>query len=292
METHEPMTLHPQNESAFEKKKEKKPLLHVDDISVRFGGLHAVSHVSFDLAQGEILGLIGPNGAGKTTVFNLLTGVYTPTSGHIYLRGEEISGLPPHRIVQAGMARTFQNIRLFKYMSVLDNVLLGFHGEADYSLASTFLRGPRYREQEARFREEALDLLKIFHLENRADLYADHLPYGAQRKLEICRALATKPSILLLDEPAAGMNPSETKQLMETIEETRDRFQISILLIEHDMQLVMGVCERLIVLNYGRLIAEGDTQTVRKNPDVIRAYLGSEGLTEEDEMYEKGLSHA
>lgn len=263
------------------------PLLTVDNISVRFGGLLAVGGVNFDLRPGEIVGLIGPNGAGKTTVFNLLTGVYTPTSGTITLDNHSIGGLPPHRIVKYGMARTFQNIRLFKHMTILDNVRLGFQNHADYGLLSTLFRGPAYRREEERFTRKALELLEIFDLADAADLFADHLPYGAQRRLEICRALATQPKILLLDEPAAGMNPSETNRLIEAIKLARDRFGIAILLIEHDMNLVMGVCERLIVLNYGRIIATGSGDEVRRNPDVIRAYLGSEGLSEEDEMYEQ-----
>lgn len=263
-------------------------LLQVADIGVQFGGLRAVDQVSFSLGKGEIMGLIGPNGAGKITVFNLLTGVYKATTGSIFLQGQPLNGLTPHEIVQKGMTRTFQNIWLFKNMTVLDNVLVGFQDHAQYTLWDGLLRRKAFWIEEQRYTQQALDLLSIFQMEHLAQSVAENLPYGEQRKLEICRALATQPQVLLLDEPAAGMNPSETEQLKETIQKTRDRFNIAILLIEHDMNLVMGACEKLIVLNYGRVIAFGDTQSVRQNPEVIRAYLGSGGLMEDDEMSEKG----
>lgn len=263
-------------------------LLQVADIGVQFGGLRAVDQVSFNLDKGEIMGLIGPNGAGKTTVFNLLTGVYRATTGSILLQGQSLNNLTPHEIVQRGMTRTFQNIRLFKNMTVLDNVLVGFQDHAQYTLWDGLFRRKAFWIEERHYTQQALELLSIFQMEHLAQTITENLPYGEQRKLEICRALATQPQVLLLDEPAAGMNPSETEQLKETVQKTRDRFNIAILLIEHDMNLVMGACEKLIVLNYGRVIASGDTQSVRQNPEVIRAYLGSGGLMEDDEMSERG----
>jgi branched-chain amino acid transport system ATP-binding protein len=220
------------------------------------------------------VGLIGPNGAGKTTVFNLLTGVYLPTDGDIALLGKSILKRKTHQIVMAGMARTFQNIRLFKSMTVLENIKVAFHSRMYYSVFAGVFRLPQYAREERGIDLRARELLRVFHMEDAADTRADSLPYGQQRKLEICRALATNPKVLLLDEPAAGMNPIETKELMETISLIRDRFSVAVLLIEHDMKLVMGICERVYVLNYGQIIAEGTPREIANNPEVIAAYLG------------------
>lgn len=258
------------------------PLLSIEKLTKSFGGLTAVSNVSMYLDKGELVGLIGPNGAGKTTLFNLLTGVYEPTTGSIKLQLEgeknprELGGLKPYNVTKAGLARTFQNIRLFKDLTVLDNVRIAMHQKIQYQLPSAFLHFLKYQKEEKRLREEAERLLDIFHLAPKKDELAKNLPYGEQRRLEIARALATKPSILLLDEPAAGMNPHETASLTETIEWIRQEFALTILLIEHDMSLVMKICERIYVLDYGMLIASGKPAEIRANKRVIEAYLGEE----------------
>ncbi|MBQ8417927.1 MAG: ABC transporter ATP-binding protein [Phascolarctobacterium sp.] len=251
-------------------------LLKVNDISMVFGGLRAVSNLSMHIDQGELIGLIGPNGAGKTTAFNMITGVYTPTEGEIYFNGEKSSGKKSYQVTQMGMARTFQNIRLFSELSVIDNVKIAYNMHVSYGLPSAIFRTGKYISEEDMITQKALDLLKIFHLEEKAYEQAKNLPYGEQRRLEIARALATEPKLLLLDEPAAGMNPQETKELMEMIRWIRDKFDLSILLIEHDMGLVMGVCERIYVLEYGCLIAEGTPDEIKNNKRVIEAYLGEE----------------
>ena len=252
-------------------------LLKAENVSEVFGGLKAVSDFNFYSNPGELVGLIGPNGAGKTTAFNLFTGVYQPTTGQITFAGDSIVGLKPYQITQRGIARTFQNIRLFSELSVLDNVKIAFHSHVKYGMLEAVLRLGRYFGEEERVEEESRRLLKIFHLEGQADETAKNLPYGAQRRLEIARALATKPKLLLLDEPAAGMNPQETKELMDMIRWIRREFGLTILLIEHDMSLVMGICERIYVLEYGTIIAEGTPDEIKKDPEVIRAYLGGEG---------------
>ena len=249
-------------------------LLEASNITMQFGGLRAVDNFNLEINEHELVGLIGPNGAGKTTVFNMLTGVYLPTDGDIKIDGKSVVGKKPYEIVQAGAARTFQNIRLFKDLTVLDNIKIAFHHELNYSTLEGIFRLPRYWADEKKAHEECLAFLDIFDMKDYADTIARNLPYGKQRKLEIARALATKPKILLLDEPAAGMNPQETHELMETIQLIRDKFDIAILLIEHDMHLVMGVCERIVVLDYGRIIAKGTPEETRNNPDVIRVYLG------------------
>ncbi len=251
-------------------------LLEVSNLGIAFGGLQAVDKLDLRIEQGQLYGLIGPNGAGKTTVFNMLTGVYKPTEGNIVLDGRDITGLPPARISQAGIARTFQNIRLFDKMSVLDNVKVGLHNRYKYNMLTGILRLPAYREKEHEMNREARKLLKIFELDKEEKLTASQLPYGKQRKLEIARALATNPKLLLLDEPAAGMNPNETAELMNTIKFVRDTFHISVLLIEHDMSFVMGICEYITVLNYGRELARGTGKEIRNNPNVIAAYLGGD----------------
>ena len=249
-------------------------VLETRNLGIRFGGLQAAENVNLHLNDNEIVGLIGPNGAGKTTVFNMLTGVYLPTDGDIRLLGKSITGKKTYEIVSYGIARTFQNIRLFKSMTVLENIKVAFHTRMHYSPASGIFRLPKYAREERGIDLRARELLSVFNMEESAELSADGLPYGQQRKLEICRALATNPKVLLLDEPAAGMNPIETRELMETIGIIRDRFHVAVLLIEHDMKLVMGICERIYVLNYGRIIAEGTPAEIRNNPEVIRAYLG------------------
>lgn len=250
------------------------PMLSVDYLSISFGGLRAVDDFSITINKGELYGLIGPNGAGKTTAFNLLTGVYKPDEGIIRLDGKDITGLKTIDINQAGIARTFQNIRLFKDLTVLDNVKVGLHNLYKYSTLTAVLRLPKYFRVEREMNERAMALLKVFDLDGAANSKASQLPYGKQRKLEIARALATNPKLLLLDEPAAGMNPNETKELMDTISFIRKEFDMTILLIEHDMKLVSGICERLTVLNFGRILAEGPTSEVLNNPEVITAYLG------------------
>ncbi len=248
--------------------------LEAKKVGINFGGLKAVDNFNLNLFEKEIVGLIGPNGAGKTTTFNILTGVYTPTSGAIRVEGENIVGLKPHQIVDRGIARTFQNIRLFSDLTVLDNVKIAFQKQMKYSIVEGILRLPRYWKEEREIDIKARELLKIFDMENLADVIAKNLPYGKQRKLEIARALATDPKVLMLDEPAAGMNPQETTELMNTIYSIRDRFGTAILLIEHDMNLVMGICERLIVLNYGVILATGTPDEIKNNDEVIKAYLG------------------
>ena len=251
-------------------------LLKATGVSKVFGGLKAVSNFDVQINKGELIGLIGPNGAGKTTAFNLLTGVYQPTTGNIDFDGKSSVGLKPHQITKRGIARTFQNIRLFSELSVLDNVKIAYDSHVKYNLAESVLRIGRYFKEEREIREKSLDLLKIFKLDDKADEVAKNLPYGAQRRLEIARALAAKPKLLLLDEPAAGMNPQETQELMEMIRWIRKEFALSILLIEHDMSLVMGICERIYVLEYGAIIASGTPDEIKNNPEVIKAYLGEE----------------
>ena len=253
---------------------QSNPMLKVNDLSISFGGLRAVDDFSIQIEKGALYGLIGPNGAGKTTAFNLLTGVYKPDQGKIILDGRDITGLSTIEINKAGIARTFQNIRLFKELSVLDNVKVGLHNHHPYSTATAVLRLPKYFKVEKEMDEAAMKLLKVFDLDKEASYKASQLPYGKQRKLEIARALATSPKLLLLDEPAAGMNPNETQELMDTISFVRKEFDMTILLIEHDMRLVSGICERLTVLNFGRVLAEGPTSEVLNNPEVIKAYLG------------------
>ena len=249
-------------------------LLEVKNLGISFGGLRAVNEFHMEIEKGCLYGLIGPNGAGKTTVFNLLTGVYKPTEGIITLDGENIVGKKTIDINKAGIARTFQNIRLFKGLSVLDNVKVGLHNHHKYSTIEGILRLPKYYKVENEMDENALELLSVFGLDKYADTLAANLPYGKQRELEITRALATEPKLLLLDEPAAGMNPNETQDLMNTIRFVRDKFDMTILLIEHDMKLVSGICEKLTVLNFGQVLAEGETSEVLNNPEVIKAYLG------------------
>ena len=249
-------------------------LLEVKNLSISFGGLKAVDNFHINIEKGQLYGLIGPNGAGKTTIFNLLTGVYKPNAGSIVLDDVNITGKSTIEINQAGIARTFQNIRLFKDMSVLDNVKAGLHNHHKYSTVEGIFRLPRYFKIEKEMDEEAMNLLKVFDLDKECDFKASNLPYGKQRKLEIARALATEPKLLLLDEPAAGMNPNETAELMDTIRFVRDNFDMTILLIEHDMKLVSGICEKLTVLNFGQVLREGATSDVLHDPEVIKAYLG------------------
>lgn len=249
-------------------------LLEVKNLGISFGGLRAVDDFEISIKQGQLYGLIGPNGAGKTTVFNLLTGVYKPNEGMIRLDGKDITGLKTIEINKEGIARTFQNIRLFKELTVLDNVKVGLHNHYKYSTVEGILRLPGYFQKEKQMNEKAMELLKVFELDGQADILAANLPYGKQRKLEIARALATDPKLLLLDEPAAGMNPNETIELMDTIRFVRDNFDMTILLIEHDMKLVSGICEELTVLNFGRILAQGKTSDVLNDSQVITAYLG------------------
>lgn len=249
-------------------------MLEVNSLGISFGGLKAVDDFHIKIEKGQLYGLIGPNGAGKTTVFNLLTGVYKPNSGKILLDGQDITGKSNIEINHAGIARTFQNIRLFKKLSVLDNVKVGLHNQYKYSPLAGIFRLPSYWKQEKAMNRKAMELLEVFGLAEEADVLASNLPYGKQRKLEIARALATNPKLLLLDEPAAGMNPNETQELMDTIKFVRDNFDMTILLIEHDMRLVSGICEKLTVLNFGSVLCEGETSEVLNNPEVIKAYLG------------------
>ena len=249
-------------------------LLKTTDLGISFGGLRAVDDVNIEIKEGELVGLIGPNGAGKTTIFNLLTGVYKPTDGDISINQISINKKTTPQIVALGVARTFQNIRLFKELSVLDNVKLAFNNSMNYNTFEAIFRLPRFWKEEKEVTDNALDLLDIFDMAEMANITAGNLSYGQQRKLEIARALATNPKLLLLDEPAAGMNPNETKELMNTISFIRNKFKIAILLIEHDMDLVMGICERLYVLNFGRIIALGLPDEIQNNKEVIAAYLG------------------
>ena len=249
-------------------------LLEIKNLGISFGGLRAVDDFSITIEKGQLYGLIGPNGAGKTTIFNLLTGVYKPNMGTIQLDGMNITGKKTMEINRAGVARTFQNIRLFKELTVLDNVKAGLHNQYSYSTVAGILRLPKYFKVEKTMDEKAVELLKVFDLDKEKDYLASNLPYGKQRKLEIARALATNPKLLLLDEPAAGMNPNQTKVLMDTIRFVRDNFDMTILLIEHDMKLVSGICEKLTVLNFGQVLAQGNTVDVLNDPEVIKAYLG------------------
>ena len=251
-------------------------LLEVNNVSKVFGGLSAVTNLKMNIEAGELIGLIGPNGAGKTTIFNLFTGVYPTTSGEIIFDGHKLAGKKPSAINRLGMARTFQNIRLFSDLSVLDNVRVAYHSHVKYSLASAILRSGGFYREEDEMAEKAERLLKIFNLDHKKDEIAKNLPYGEQRRLEIARAMASQPKFLLLDEPAAGMNPQETAELMNLIRWIRDEFKLTILLIEHDMSLVIGCCERIYVLEYGRIIAQGDPEAIKTNPKVIEAYLGEE----------------
>ncbi len=249
-------------------------LLEIKNLGISFGGLRAVDNFSITIEKGQLYGLIGPNGAGKTTIFNLLTGVYKPNTGTIFLDGENITGKKTVDINRAGIARTFQNIRLFKELTVLDNVKTGLHNTYSYGTVTGILRLPKYFNVEKEMDQRAIELLKVFGLDEEKDILASNLPYGKQRKLEIARALATGPKLLLLDEPAAGMNPNETTELMDTIRFVRDNFDMTILLIEHDMKLVSGICEKLTVLNFGQVLTQGKTADVLNDPEVIKAYLG------------------
>ena len=249
-------------------------MLEVTSLGISFGGLRAVDELSMKIEKGGLVGLIGPNGAGKTTVFNMLTGVYRPTDGGIRLDGQNLIGKKPHEICKMGVARTFQNIRLFSELSVLDNVKTGLHNQITYSFAESMFHLGSYRKKEKQMDEKAMELLSVFGLESVAEYRAANLPYGKQRKLEIARALATEPKLLLLDEPAAGMNPNETAELMDTIRFVRDHFDMTVLLIEHDMKLVSGICEKLTVLNFGQVLTQGETSEVLNDKRVVTAYLG------------------
>ena len=249
-------------------------LLEIQDLSILFGGLKALEHVNLSIDSREIVGLIGPNGAGKTTIFNVLMGIYPPSNGTITYNGHRLLGLPAHRIAQMGIARTFQNIRLFKNLSALDNVRVAYHNQMHYGVLAGALRLPSFWREEHEATDRARAMLDVFDMGDHAASLARNLPYGMQRQLEIARALVAHPRLILLDEPAAGMNPTETQALMETIRRVRDQFQVAVLLIEHDMHLVMGICERIVVLDYGQVIATGTPEAVRADPRVVEAYLG------------------
>lgn len=251
-------------------------ILNIDNITIKFGGLTAVKNFELKLQSGELVGLIGPNGAGKTTIFNMITGIYKPTENKIYFNNTDITRMKPDKIAKLGIARTFQNVRLMENLMVMDNVMIGFHLHLQSSLASAIFRFPGYVREEEEIYQKSIELLKKVDLERFKWEKAGSLPYGQQRKLEIVRALATGPKLLLLDEPAAGMNPQETKELMRFIQKIRDDFNLTILLIEHDMKVVMGICERIVVLNHGLTIAEGNPKEIQHNPEVIKAYLGVE----------------
>lgn len=252
-------------------------MLKVKDLTIQFGGLTAVESFNLAIEEEEVVGLIGPNGAGKTTIFNMLTGVYSPTSGSISYLGENINGLKPYTITQKQIARTFQNIRLFNNLSVIDNIKISYDYRINYGIVDAIFRTNKFKKEESKIEEDALELLKSFNLDDKANDLAINLSYGEQRRLEIARALAVKPKLLLLDEPAAGMNPQETIELMDMINWIKKKFKIAVLLIEHDMNLVMGICEKIVVLDYGKKIAEGTPEEVRNNARVIEAYLGEEG---------------
>ena len=277
MTQHKPKTKmvpFPSHSIVPERDVDKRPVLEARHLGIEFGGLKAVEDFNLTIGKTEIAGLIGPNGAGKTTVFNLLTKVYQPTTGTVLIDGKDTAGMNTVQANKLGIARTFQNIRLFGNMTVEENVRIGLHNQIKYGMFSGIFRLPAYWRQERRQHEQALDLLSIFDMQDMAPVKAGSLPYGAQRRLELVRALATNPSLLLLDEPAAGMNPHETEELMENIIKIRDKFQIAVMLIEHDMHLVMGICEGICVLNYGRIIAKGTAEEIQSNPTVIEAYLG------------------
>ncbi len=249
-------------------------ILEVENLTIMFGGLKAVDNFNIKMDEGELVGLIGPNGAGKTTIFNLLTGVYVPTEGSIKLNNVSTINKKPSQIVMLGSSRTFQNIRLFKNMTVLDNIKVAYHNEMDYGVFASIFKTKKFKDEEEQANKVAMELLSVFDLESYSEELAKNLPYGKQRKLEIARALATNSKLLLLDEPAAGMNPQETEELMATIKLIKDQFKVSILLIEHDMKLVMGICERIVVIDYGKIIAKGTPEEIKNNKNVIKAYLG------------------
>ncbi len=268
------MVAFPSRSIVPERDVDKRPVLETHHLGIEFGGLKAVDDFNLIIGKTEIAGLIGPNGAGKTTVFNLLTKVYQPTTGTVLVNGKDTSGMNTVQAARLGLARTFQNIRLFSNMTVEENVSIGLHNQISYGMLTGIFRLPAYWKKEKKQHEKVLELLSIFDMQDLADVRAGSLPYGAQRRLEIVRALATNPCLLLLDEPAAGMNPKETEELMETIVRIRDDFQIAVMLIEHDMRLVMGICEGICVLNFGQVIAKGTAEEIQNNPVVIEAYLG------------------